>query len=86
MPEPANTSAARKARPKTEPPTGYDELLQVLADLPVIVRETRRRRGQSLREVADETGVAASTIMRLERGDVGANLGSVVAVLRWSAT
>lgn len=66
-------------------PTGYAELLQVLADLPVIVRETRRRKQQSLREAARESGVDASTLNRTEQGKSDPSLKNVVGILRWSS-
>lgn len=68
---------------RTDQPSGYDGLLQVLADLPVICRETRRRKGLSLRAAAQQAAVSFSTLDRMERGDTGANLTSIVAILKW---
>lgn len=66
-------------------PTGYDELLQVLADLPVIVRETRRRKQQSFREAARESGVDAATLNRTEHGKGDPSLKNIRGILRWSS-
>lgn len=65
-----------------ERPTGYDELADVLANLPLLVREARRARGLSLRAAAKEIGVAFSTITRLEHGE-DVVLSNAVVVLRW---
>jgi transcriptional regulator with XRE-family HTH domain len=42
-----------------------------------LLRELRQRRGQSLRAVAEEVGVAASYLSRLERGERSVNDGVV---------
>ncbi len=65
--------------------TGYEELIDVLVSLRVILRETRRRKALSMREAGDVIGVAASTIMRWERGEtVGLGVEGIVKVLRWA--
>lgn len=64
----------------------YPDLVTVLSDLPVIARETRRRKGLSLRDAGAEMGLSASTLMRLEEGDAGANLSTVRAVLLWASS
>lgn len=63
-------------------PTGYDELISVLDSLPLLVRETRRRRGLSLRAAAPLVGVESTTIHRCEQGD-NLRLNNAVALLRW---
>lgn len=62
--------------------TSYSELADVLANLPVLVRENRRRRGLSLRAAAQEAGVSFSTIARTESGDDCA-LSSAIALINW---
>lgn len=63
-------------------PTSYDDLAQLLAMLPVLVRERRRYRGISLRTAAAEMGVAPSTAYRLEYGD-DCTRSTCVAALEW---
>ena len=62
--------------------TSYAELLQLLAALPLLAREKRRRCGLSLRAAADEIGISFSTLTRFENGENLA-LSNAVAVLRW---
>lgn len=45
------------------------DVLTVLANLGVAVKAVRVARGLSLRKVALETGLSASTVMRIEDGD-----------------
>lgn len=65
--------------------TSYEELISVLEALPLLVRETRRRRGLSLRAAADAAGTLAANIHRCEQGH-GMHLASVVPLLRWVGT
>jgi transcriptional regulator with XRE-family HTH domain len=60
----------------------YAELADVLANLPLIVRERRRQRRLSVRAAGAEIGISFSTISRLENGD-DMNESSLAAVLRW---
>ena len=62
--------------------TTYTELAQIVDSLPLICRETRRARGLSLRAVANETGIALTTIMRFENGE-GSTLTTLTAIMRW---
>ncbi len=66
----------------TEKPPSYTELAQILANLPLVLREQRRARGLSLRAAAIDIGCAFSTITRIEKGEdcVASNL---IAVMRW---
>ena len=48
-------------------PTPYRELIDVVTSLPLIMRETRRARGHSQREVGRLTGISFATVNRLER-------------------
>jgi DNA-binding XRE family transcriptional regulator len=63
--------------------TSYDELAQLLDQLPFLVRETRRRRGLTQRAAADEIGCGFSTISRLEAGGADCSLTNAIALLRW---
>lgn len=60
----------------------YQEMIQVLSDLPIIMREARRQERMSLRALGRHLDLAASTLSRLERGEGGA-LDTVVTVLTW---
>lgn len=60
----------------------YREVAQVLRDLPTIVRESRRARSVTTRTLGSLTGLAPSTITRIEHGEPVA-LASAVAVIDW---
>ncbi len=66
--------------------SSYEELLNLLDGLPMLVRETRRRRGMSMRAVQAVTGVAASTIQRCEAGEQDVSLTNAKVLLRWVGT
>ena len=61
----------------------YSELVTIVESLPLLVRETRRARRQSMREAARQTGLSGSTFCRLESGEHGIDLAGLVALLRW---
>jgi len=63
-------------------PTPYRELADVIARLPLLLREARRARGLSMRAAAKELGMSFSTVYRMEEGNDCA-LSNAVAVLRW---
>ena len=63
-------------------PTPYREMADVIASLPLLLREARRARGLSLRATAKELRISFSTVDRIERGEDCA-LSNAVAVLRW---
>jgi transcriptional regulator with XRE-family HTH domain len=65
-------------------PSRYDELVQLLDHMPVIIRETRRRKGLTLHEAAAQSGVPASVLSRVDRGLNDLSLRSLKAVLVWS--
>ena len=67
-------------------PSGYDDVMRVLECLPILVRETRRRKGQSLREAAKASGTSFSTLSRVETRTGDPALSSVYAILRWVAS
>jgi ribosome-binding protein aMBF1 (putative translation factor) len=62
--------------------TPYAELAEVIASLPLLLREARRARGLSLRAAARELGLSFSTVDRIERGEDCA-LSNATTVLRW---
>jgi ribosome-binding protein aMBF1 (putative translation factor) len=70
----------------TEAPLGYGEIIAVLAAVPVILRETRRRKGESLRGAADRLGIAPSTVMRWERHEQEPSTTDIIRILRWAAS
>jgi transcriptional regulator with XRE-family HTH domain len=49
------------------------------------LREARQRRGKSLRDVFDETGVSIPTLSRIERGEANDNIESktLVSLTKW---
>lgn len=63
---------------------GWGEVADALDCLRVAVREARRRDGLSLREAADRTGVAFSSITRFENGE-DIYLSNAVALINWLA-
>jgi transcriptional regulator with XRE-family HTH domain len=63
----------------------YEDLLGILAGLPLLVRETRRRRRMSMRDVSAVTGVSAPTIQRCEQGEQEVSLTNATRLLRWLA-
>lgn len=63
-------------------PTSYAELADVLGNLPLLLRETRRRRGLSLRAASRELGMSFSTVARFENGE-DIVLSNAVDILRW---
>jgi transcriptional regulator with XRE-family HTH domain len=46
----------------------YDELADLLVQLPLLMREARRARGLRMRDVGQQVGMSASTICRIEAG------------------
>lgn len=64
--------------------TPYAELAEVLANLPLLVRDRRRQQRLSIRAAAEQIGISFSTISRMENGD-DMNEASLAAVLRWLA-
>jgi len=65
-----------------ERPTPYAELADVLDNLPLLVRETRRSRRLSQRAAAADIGCAFSTISRVENAE-DCVLSNAIAMLRW---
>lgn len=64
------------------PPTSYADLVQLLRNLPLLVRERRRQLGVSQREACRQAGLASSTVSRCEaRHDV--SLGGAIRLLAW---
>ena len=65
-------------------PAPYGELIEVLTNLRLLVRETRRRRGLSIRAAAEQLGLSHTVISRFEEG-AGVQLGNAIVLLRWVA-
>lgn len=63
-------------------PTSYAELIELLDYLPVLVRETRRRKGLSVRAAAQQAGISFATLARAEQGE-DLRRSTFVALLRW---
>lgn len=68
----------------TAPPT-YDELTQILVNLPLLVREKRRRLGLSQRDVGKISKLSVATVCRCEAG-YDMRLSSVLELLEWVGT
>lgn len=62
----------------------YSEVVDILDSLPRIIRETRRRKGLSLRAAGREAGLSFMTIDRAERGVVEGNITTLRALLLWA--
>jgi hypothetical protein len=62
--------------------TSYEELVQVLASLPLLLRETRRARRLSVRAAAKQIECSFATVSRIEAGE-DCVLSNAVSVLRW---
>lgn len=62
--------------------SAYRSTARIVAHVPELLRETRRRRGMSLRAVADATGLTTPTIDNIEKGR-GYHVYSLIAILRW---
>jgi len=62
--------------------TTYSELAQVLAALPILLREARRARKLSIRATAREMDMSFATVNRIESGE-DCVLSNAVTVLRW---
>lgn len=62
--------------------TPYTELAEVVASLPILLREARRARRLSMRAAAREMGISFSTVYRIEQGEDCA-MSNAMTVLRW---
>lgn len=69
--------------PKPKDLAPYGELIDTLNSLPVLVRETRRRRGMSVRAVGRELDMSDVTIGAVEKGNSDPVLSTVVTLLEW---
>jgi hypothetical protein len=65
------------------PLTSYHELISVLENLPMLVLETRRRQGLTLREAAEKTGVSTNSLNRFERGKSGIHSDGLLLLLKF---
>jgi len=62
--------------------TSFGEMVQVLDELPIIVRNARRAKGMSQRQLAATLKLSPSTLSRIEDGREFSSV-SLVAVLVW---
>jgi transcriptional regulator with XRE-family HTH domain len=63
--------------------SSYTELAEVLGSLALIVRESRRARGLSLRKAAKQIGVDFNMLSRLERGEAAIYHTNLVPIFHW---
>ena len=63
--------------------TTYAELAEIVDNLPMLIREKRRRCGLSLRQAAAEIGCSFTTVTRFEQADAGWNGRLLADLLRW---
>lgn len=61
----------------------YTELVDVLARLPVLLREARRSRRLSMQAAARQIGCSTSAVHRVEHSTGEASLYTAIAILRW---
>lgn len=61
----------------------YSRILEALDELPTAVRVARRMRGLSLRQAAEEMGIAFVNIDRFEARKTGYNSATLRAILVW---
>ena len=62
--------------------TTYTELAIVLDNLPLLLREERRKRRLSLRQAGEQIGVSFSVVRRFEEGS-DCVLSNAVRILQW---
>jgi transcriptional regulator with XRE-family HTH domain len=63
--------------------TPIGQLITLLDNLPLLVRETRRARHLNLTQAAEQAGIDKTTLHRIERGNVGYRMENVRRLLRW---
>jgi ribosome-binding protein aMBF1 (putative translation factor) len=69
---------------RTARPVSFAEVIEVLDDLPALLRGARRQRGGlSLRQAAQESGVSLNTLWRIERGVGNIAVTNARALLVW---
>lgn len=84
--QPVPVRGEAMSAPDPAAPAPYAELIEVLEALPLLVRETRRRRGLSQRAAAEQVGLESwATLSRCENG-AGLHMKSIVPLLRWIGT
>lgn len=65
--------------------TPYADLLAILDNLPVLVRESRGRREMTMRDVHAHTSVSLNMLSRFERGIGSGTSGTLIALIRFVA-
>ena len=63
----------------------FGTMADTLRDLPVLLHNTRRARGLSLRDVRDATGISQGFLSEIERGMKTPGHAHAVTILRWLA-
>jgi transcriptional regulator with XRE-family HTH domain len=64
----------------------YGEIIDLLDALPTLIRETRRRKGLTLRQAEKVLGLSYATISRYETGTQGPDVTNLRKILLWMAT
>lgn len=80
-----DTGTAGDAPPVREHLASYAELADILALLPVLLREARRSRHLTMQQAADQMSISAATVCRIEAGE-NCRSDIAVTVLRWLDT
>lgn len=73
----------KASRGMSDAPTTYTELAEVIASIPVLIRDKRRRDGLSLREAGRQLDVSFSSVKRWEAGEAIGSTDELMALLRW---
>lgn len=61
----------------------YREVHNVVAHLPIVLRNVRARRELSLRVAAAEIGITHSSLSRFERGNHSLDVASLLLIMSW---
>ena len=69
-----------------EQPSSYQDLLELLDDLPTLIAHTRRRKGMSIREVGRKLRMSDATVGLIESGKTDPKLSTVRVLIEWIAS
>jgi transcriptional regulator with XRE-family HTH domain len=61
-------------------------VIAALERLPAILHDTRKQRGMTLEQAAEELGVFYTTVWRWENGRVHISVQNALRILRWAAS
>ncbi|MFC8501812.1 helix-turn-helix domain-containing protein [Pedococcus sp. NPDC057267] len=80
--DPEHLALSDQAEPEVHPVTvgRHTPSDQTIAEIGARIRGLRNRRGQTLKDLATETGVSVSMLSMLERGVASASIGTLVSV------